>query len=557
VVNRLLYIDGQDLKKLILAGAQELNNNKDFIDSLNVFPVPDGDTGTNMSLTILSSVDTIKNIENKNINEIAKKASMGALKGARGNSGVILSQLFRGFYKSLENLEKASLKDIAEACKKASEFAYSAVMRPKEGTILTMSREIANKIFQESIDENISLEKVLLDTIIYGHKILIDSKELLPALKQADVVDSGARGLLFILEGMLKYLSRDSDFEISLEKLLKKEKNSDIKNISKEELEENIRFGYCTELFLNIKDGNKSDDEINELKEYLEKIGDSLVFVNDDGMIKIHVHSNNPGLVLEKSLEIGDIDDIKIENMRLQNKKLTELNKINTKKNIGFISVVSGNGFSDIFKELGVDEIVDAGYSFNPSTQDILDAIKKVNADNIFILPNNKNTTLASQQACNILRDSEKKVCVIETESMPEGIDVLINYIDNSDDNIDIACKKIIETNFKKLVIEVSLSIREVKTDNLIIKTGDILCLTKNNIISSDKFIDVAIEKMFNLIINNKNNDYSVTNIYFGNKIKKNEAEKMIESLKSKYKDLEMNLYFGGQETQFYIISIE
>lgn len=557
MVNRLLYIDGQDLKKLILAGAQELNNNKDFIDSLNVFPVPDGDTGTNMSLTILSSVDTIKNIENKNINEIAKKASMGALKGARGNSGVILSQLFRGFYKSLENLEKASLKDIAEACKKASEFAYSAVMRPKEGTILTMSREIANKIFQESIDENISLEKVLLDTIIYGHKILIDSKELLPALKQADVVDSGARGLLFILEGMLKYLSRDSDFEISLEKLLKKEKNSDIKNISKEELEENIRFGYCTELFLNIKDGNKSDDEINELKEYLEKIGDSLVFVNDDGMIKIHVHSNNPGLVLEKSLEIGDIDDIKIENMRLQNKKLTELNKINTKKNIGFISVVSGNGFSDIFKELGVDEIVDAGYSFNPSTQDILDAIKKVNADNIFILPNNKNTTLASQQACNILRDSEKKVCVIETESMPEGIDVLINYIDNSDDNIDIACKKIIETNFKKLVIEVSLSIREVKTDNLIIKTGDILCLTKNNIISSDKFIDVAIEKMFNLIINNKNNDYSVTNIYFGNKIKKNEAEKMIESLKSKYKDLEMNLYFGGQETQFYIISIE
>ncbi|MDR1150524.1 MAG: DAK2 domain-containing protein [Clostridiales bacterium] len=553
----MLYIDGQDLKKLILAGAQELNNNKDFIDSLNVFPVPDGDTGTNMSLTILSSVDTIKNIENKNINEIAKKASMGALKGARGNSGVILSQLFRGFYKSLENLEKASLKDIAEACKKASEFAYSAVMRPKEGTILTMSREIANKIFQESIDENISLEKVLLDTIIYGHKILIDSKELLPALKQADVVDSGARGLLFILEGMLKYLSRDSDFEISLEKLLKKEKNSDIKNISKEELEENIRFGYCTELFLNIKDGNKSDDEINELKEYLEKIGDSLVFVNDDGMIKIHVHSNNPGLVLEKSLEIGDIDDIKIENMRLQNKKLTELNKINTKKNIGFISVVSGNGFSDIFKELGVDEIVDAGYSFNPSTQDILDAIKKVNADNIFILPNNKNTTLASQQACNILRDSEKKVCVIETESMPEGIDVLINYIDNSDDNIDIACKKIIETNFKKLVIEVSLSIREVKTDNLIIKTGDILCLTKNNIISSDKFIDVAIEKMFNLIINNKNNDYSVTNIYFGNKIKKNEAEKMIESLKSKYKDLEMNLYFGGQETQFYIISIE
>lgn len=543
-------INGVLLRKLIIAGANELNKNKQIVNSLNVFPVPDGDTGTNMSLTVLAAAREVEKLGSINIYEVAKSVANGALRGARGNSGVIMSQIFRGFSKGLVGVKEAGTKELAFAIREGVKTAYKAVMKPKEGTILTIARacaESAEKISNETDNIEVFLKQIIED----ANEMLSKTTDMLPALKQANVVDAGGKGLIFILEGAFKGINYSSD--IKLDEPLKTE-TPDFSALASVQ-NQSITFGYCTEFFVNID--KPSDTIVAGLKNFLTTIGDSIVCVSDDSIIKIHVHTNHPGLAIEKALTIGSLTDLKIDNMRQQHTNKIDFSSGTNKKdiqevskNIGFISISSGEGLTKIFKNLGVDEVIEGGQTMNPSTEDILNSISRINAKNIIILPNNKNIILAAKQAANLEKD--KKVFVISTKTIPEGISAMLNYIkDNSiEENIENMKESILEIKTATL----TYAVRDTIVDEKEIKENDILGMLNDKIVSVTKDIFEGAKEIIKKSIDDES---SIISIYYGRDIKKEDAQRLVSYVDENFPNCEVELEYGGQPLYYYIISVE
>ncbi|MBR4934662.1 MAG: DAK2 domain-containing protein, partial [Anaerotignum sp.] len=484
-------LNGVRLGRMIIAGANELAANKQLVDAMNVFPVPDGDTGTNMSLTVMAAAREAEKKGSLMAADVTKAASSGALRGARGNSGVITSQLFRGFAKGLEGMEEAGVKELAAAAEQAVKTAYKAVMKPKEGTILTVARgcaEAAEKLSHETDD----IETFLAGIIAYGHEVLAQTPEMLPVLKQAGVVDAGGRGLLYILEGALKQL-KAGDQHVTLndgQSATAAAPEMDFASLASIE-NESITFGYCTEFFINVQGADET--VTTGLKNYLGTIGDSVVCVADDEIIKIHVHTDHPGLAIEKALTIGSLTGLKIDNMREQHTNAisftgeaaaapapvaAEPAVEQPRKDVGFVSISAGAGLTAIFKNLGVDEVIEGGQTMNPSTEDILNAVDKINADHIFVLPNNKNIILAAEQAAALSED--KKLHVIPSRSVPEGISAMFCFEADADPNeMEAAMKdaiKLVDT------ATVTYAVRDTSIGDKEIREGNILGMLNDQI---------------------------------------------------------------------------
>lgn len=533
-------IDGITLRKMFISGSNELINNRDLINSLNVFPVPDGDTGNNMSLTVESAVKEILNEDNQNIYDIAKLTSRGALKGARGNSGVILSQLFRGFTSAFKGKSRANSKDFANAVMNSSKAAYKAVMKPKEGTILTVAREMgeeAERAAKISDDIVFVLEKVIAE----GNRSLERTTELLPQLKEANVVDSGGKGLLCLYIGMLKGLLADGDIIIADVIIDESEPEENIfHNINVDDIE----FAYCTEFFINT---NKKNINMNSLKNFYQSIGDSLVLVDDEDIVKIHVHTNEPNKALEKGLSLGSLSKIKIENMKEQH---TELIKIEKKKDpIGFISVCSGKGIVNTFKEYGSSVVIEGGQTMNPSTDDILKAIDKVNSDNVIILPNNKNIILAANQAKDL---SNKNVEVINSLNVPQGLNALIAYVPS--DEFHVVVKKMQENISLVHSGSITFAVRDTVINNTEIKKDDFISVFDGDIVSSDDDLDLAVEALLNDLVNDETD---FLNIFYNDDVNENNLKVLENILKEKYEDIEYEIIEGNQPLYYYVISAE
>lgn len=549
----LLSIDGYLLKKFIIFGANMLAENKERVDELNVFPVPDGDTGTNMSLTVLAAAKEVEKINTPNIYDVSKAASNGSLRGARGNSGVILSQLFRGFSKGLEGKDTANSDDLALAFVKAKETAYKAVMKPKEGTILTIAEALSEKAVEMSYKTD-DINEMMKEVIEHTKNVLKKTKDMLPQLKQAGVVDAGGRGLLYIIEGGFENIDNDNVeiYDTSSNNVnLEFSKPKGIENIE-------IKYGYCTEFFINIKNSNEKTEK--DLKSYLQSIGDSIVMVSDEDIIKVHVHTNNPGNVLERAIKIGDLENIKIENMRIQHtnrisfseKTEDENIEVLEKKEIGFVVVSSGDGLSNIFKELGADKIIEGGQTMNPSTDDIISAIEQVNADNIIVLPNNKNIILAAQQASELIKD--KNVEVLITKTIPQGMSAIINFMPGNsfEENIN-AMKESIEA---VCTGQITYAVRNTVIDNKKINEGDFLCMIEDEIILVEKNLKNGIEKLIDKMIDKNENSTFIT-LYYGKDVTKEDAERIKENVIKKYPDFDVELQRGNQPVYYYIVSIE
>lgn len=549
----LLSIDGYLLKKFIIFGANMLAENKERVDELNVFPVPDGDTGTNMSLTVLAAAKEVEKINTPNIYDVSKAASNGSLRGARGNSGVILSQLFRGFSKGLEGKDTANSDDLALAFVKAKETAYKAVMKPKEGTILTIAEALSEKAVEMSYKTD-DINEMMKEVIEHTKNVLKKTKDMLPQLKQAGVVDAGGRGLLYIIEGGFENIDNDNVeiYDTSSNNVnLEFSKPKGIENIE-------IKYGYCTEFFINIKNSDEKTEK--DLKSYLQSIGDSIVMVSDEDIIKVHVHTNNPGNVLERAIKIGDLENIKIENMRIQHtnrisfseKTEDENIEVLEKKEIGFVVVSSGDGLSNIFKELGADKIIEGGQTMNPSTDDIISAIEQVNADNIIVLPNNKNIILAAQQASELIKD--KNVEVLITKTIPQGMSAIINFMPGNsfEENIN-AMKESIEA---VCTGQITYAVRNTVIDNKKINEGDFLCMIEDEIILVEKNLKNGIEKLIDKMIDKNENSTFIT-LYYGKDVTKEDAERIKENVIKKYPDFDVELQRGNQPVYYYIVSIE
>lgn len=534
------FIDGIMLKNMIINAADYLEKNKKIVDDLNVFPVPDGDTGTNMSLTIQYAANELSQAKAENLSEIAHIASSGALMGARGNSGVILSQLFRGFAKGCNGKNKLTLEDIGAVLKESSDMAYKAVMKPTEGTILTVAREMA-----EFCVENSSAYQSLLDlieaVINYGKNVLDSTPEMLPVLKEAGVVDAGGKGLLFILQGAFEILSgKRIPLEIIESKKSDKLFEEDVHTF------EDLTFGYCTEfIILSGKNGNE-----DLLKEQLSSIGDSLIVVGDEEKIKIHVHTDNPDQALKWALQQGPLTRIKIDNMREQVSNNSKI-KISTKpkKNYGFISVASGEGMKKLFENLGVDEIISGGQTMNPSTQDFINSINNINSENIFILPNNSNIILAANQAKEI---SDKNIIVIPTKTIPQGITALLAF------NGDIPMNTN-ENNMKDSIAsvktgQVTFAVRDTQFNGKGIKKDDIIGILDGDIqcVGNDKF-EVAKDLLSYMV----DDESELISIYYGEDVDSSQADEFINSVEDIYDELDVEIHDGGQPLYYFIISVE
>ena len=552
-------LNGLLLKRMIISGANKLNENKGLVDSLNVFPVPDGDTGTNMSLTVLAAAREVENNNSLSIGDISKLIANGALRGARGNSGVITSQLFRGFSKELSGVEEADTLALAKAMARAVETAYKAVMKPKEGTILTVARimsESAMKYCHEISDIKEFMEVIIKD----GHEILLQTKEMLPVLKQADVVDSGGMGLLFILEGA--YAAIDIEGDIKIEEIQAKAPTNEFAVLASID-HETITFGYCTEFFVNVN--NVSDMTVNSFKQYLTSIGDSLVVVADEEIIKVHVHTDHPGLAIEKGLSIGSLTGLKIDNMRVQHtskidseqKSMTPIEMVQSKeeskqehKETGFISICSGSGLAEIFRSLSVDVVIEGGQTMNPSTEDILNAIAEINADNIIIMPNNKNIILAAEQARNLTKD--KKVYVVPTKSVPEAISAMLCY--NADENMEDVIESMNEAISSVTTASVTYAVRDTKIGDKEIIKGDILGMINDDIAVVGKDILVATEQ---LIQKAATDDSEIISIYYGSDSSEEMTNQLAQYIWDKFPDCDVEIYSGNQQLYYYIISVE
>ena len=559
---KALSITGNELKRLIIAGANNLQRNKDLVDELNVFPVPDGDTGTNMSLTVLSAAREVEKATSNVLYDVAKAAANGSLRGARGNSGVILSQLFRGFAKGLEGHNELTSSVLANAFKQASETAYKAVMKPKEGTILTVAREMGEKAVQiQSQYEDI---EVLFEKIIqYGNEVLKKTPDMLPVLKQAGVVDAGGKGLLFILEGAYNALSsNDLDIEISP---LGEEKEQNLGNNTFSQFKtEDIAFGYCTEFIINVSKVENS--LLDNLKVYLESIGDSIVVVGDDDLVKVHVHTDHPGQALEKALSIGSLTNMKIENMREQhthnlikydqvearNDESASLNdnvlNVQTKE-YGFVAVAAGEGLVEIFKKMGVDFVIHGGQTMNPSTEDFLNAINQIPANNIFIMPNNKNIILAAEQAKEL---TDKSIYVIPTISIPQGLTAMIHFDfnKNAQDNFKVMTDSLSTVRTG----QVTFAVRDTTIDDIEIKTNDIMGILENRIQVVTQSIEDTTKKLLDEIVTE---DTEIISIYYGKDIEKEAVEQLQEYIENNYDHCEVEVHQGGQPLYYYIISAE
>ncbi len=548
----LTKLNGLILKKMMIAGANRLNENKHIVDALNVFPVPDGDTGTNMSLTALAAAKEGEKVNSLSVSEVAKAISSGALRGARGNSGVITSQILRGFAKGLQGLEEANTKEIAQALQQAVKTAYKAVMKPKEGTILTVAKacaESALKASETTEDIDVFLQKIIED----GNAMLLQTTEMLAVLKQADVVDAGGKGLLYLLEGALQ--SRNSIDVIKIEEDVQTPHENFLASVENT----SITFGYCTEFFILLK--NAEEKIVQNLKTYLATIGDSIVCVSDDDLIKIHVHTDHPGLALEKALTLGELSGLKIDNMRQQHtnridftnsqKQHTEQTEQKTKemKEIGFVAISSGNGLAEIFQNLGADEVIQGGQTMNPSTEDILNAIEKVNAKTVFVLPNNKNIILAGEQAAKLTEN--KKVLVIPSKTIPQGITAMLNITEKQPEQI----KQDMMESMKNVVsANVTYAVRETVFDGKNIKQGDIIGMQEDTISVISENPEECAQELLNKIVT----EYAeVISIYYGADVTQQQAEKVKMYAENHFPDCDVELQRGGQPLYYYIIAVE
>lgn len=558
-------LTGLELKNLIVAGANELNANKQAVDAMNVFPVPDGDTGTNMSLTVLAAAREAEKAT-LGVAEVTKLAANGALRGARGNSGVITSQLFRGFSKGLEDLQEVGVKELTPALERAVQTAYKAVMKPKEGTILTVARACAEAAAQLE-KETDDLEVYLKGIIKKGHEMLLRTPEMLPVLKQAGVVDAGGRGLLYILEGALKCLSGKETAPVAEQEAAPKQEFSALASVE----HETITFGYCTEFFINVH--NPSAEVVEDLTQFLSSIGDSIVCVADDELIKIHVHTDHPGQALEKALTIGSLSGLKIDNMREQHTNKIDFGaqtaasdtQIKTEtalqaaeepveevpmKKLGFVSVSAGEGLTEIFKNLGVDDVIEGGQTMNPSTEDILNAVEKIHAEHIIILPNNKNIILAAEQAVQLCED--KKLYVVPSRSVPEGISAMFCYEEDADpaELVDAMKEAISSVSTATL----TYAVRDTSYGDKEIHEGDILGMLNDEIEVVSTSVEEGIETLLKKGITE---DSEMISIYYGADITEEDAQKVADFIEENYPDCEVEVQNGGQPLYYYIVSIE
>lgn len=554
-------LSAKELKKAFLAGANQLNAKKDLINELNVFPVPDGDTGTNMTMTILSAAKEVAAIEGGSIKDICKAMSSGSLRGARGNSGVILSQLIRGFTKELSEAKEVDSLVLAKAFQRGVETAYKAVMKPKEGTILTVAKGMADKIMELSLTEE-EILPLLEKVYAHGEEVLEHTPDLLPVLKEAGVVDSGGAGLMAVMDGALRSLRGEKivlDLELkesgAVSALVGERKNRG--EISTAD----IRFGYCTEFMVN-GDHAFTDEEVDALRTYLTGIGDSIVCFSDEEMIKVHVHTNHPGDAFEKGLSMGYLSKMKVDNMRLEHHelliedasriaamdKLEEEEKPAEKKAFGFVAVCSGEGLENIFRDLGVDQVVSGGQSMNPSTEDLVNAVEKINAEHIYILPNNKNIILAAEQVCSILED--QAITVLRSTTIPQGISALIAFQE------DLSAEENAENMTESLKAvssgEITYAVRDTTIDGREIHSGDILFLGDKGLLSAAKDILSAVKEALP-----KMGEGEILSLYYGEDIKAEDAEELVSEIQKDYPDLEIELQNGGQAVYYYLLSLE
>ena len=549
-------IDAEVLKKLFLAGAANLEAKKEWINDLNVFPVPDGDTGTNMTLTIMSAAKEVNSLAAPTMQTLSKAISGGSLRGARGNSGVILSQLLRGFTKVVRDYDELDSIIISTAFQKAVETAYKAVMKPKEGTILTVARGMADKILDLSTEID-DLEELLDKVIKYGDEVLEHTPDLLPVLKQAGVVDSGGQGLMQIMNGAYDALMGK---EINYEAVASQGGPSGSSEVSAQGLEEKeIKFGYCTEFIVMLEKPYDAAKEA-EFKAYLESIGDSIVLVSDGEIVKVHVHTNHPGLAFEKGLTFGSLTRMKVDNMREEHQERVIANaekaakeqakKDEPKKKYGFISVSAGEGLSEIFKSLGVDYIIEGGQTMNPSTEDMLNAIDKVNAENVFIFPNNSNIILAANQAQSIVED--KNIIVIPTKTIPQGISALIAYSEEASpkENTEAMTEEI--ANIKSG--SVTYAVRDTEIDDKTIKQGDIMGIGDKTILSVGQNIQDVTKDMIEQLAGD---DAELISIYYGSDVTEEDANALAKAVEAVYPDVDVEVNYGGQPIYYYILSVE
>ena len=550
-------IDAQLLQKAFIAGAYNLERNKDYINELNVFPVPDGDTGSNMSLTIMAAAREVSALENPSMDELSKKISSGSLRGARGNSGVILSQLLRGFCKEIKGKKQITVSVLADGFVRAVETAYKAVMKPKEGTILTVAKGVAEKSVELS-EMDMDFETLGQEILDHGNEVLKQTPELLPVLKEAGVVDSGGQGLMEFLTGAYNGLTGKEE----IKEPVTSGGAAKAQTMSSEEIDtSHIKYGYCTEFIIMLEKEYNAEIEA-KFKEFLTSIGDSLVVVSDDEIVKVHVHTNHPGLAFEKGLEYGSLTSMKVDNMREEHKEKViheqdrkkaaeqEAAKEEPKKPFGFVAVSVGEGLNDIFKDLGVDHIIEGGQTMNPSTEDVLDAISKVNAETVFVFPNNKNIILAANQAAEI--EEEKQVIVIPTKTIPQGISALISFDETATAEANQAGMEDAITAVKSG--QVTYAVRDTSIDGKEIKTGDYMGIDDVGIQAVGQDITEVVKDLIGAMADE---DSELLSIYYGSDVEEEKANALVEAVQAAYPDFEVEAHAGGQPIYYYILSLE
>lgn len=572
-------INSSMLMKMFLAGAKNLEAKKEWINELNVFPVPDGDTGTNMTMTIMSAAKEVASLISDDMPTLCKAISGGSLRGARGNSGVILSQLLRGFTKTINDTEEIDIPLIASACERAVETAYKAVMKPKEGTILTVAKGVSDKARELADNGETDLDKFLKEVIDYGNEVLEKTPDMLPVLKQAGVVDSGGQGLMVVLMGAYDIFC-GKEVDITVMESTVTPGVSKVDSYKESIDSEDIKFGYCTEFIILLNKTFNIKQEL-DFKAYLESIGDSIVCVADDEIVKVHVHTNDPGMAIQKALKFGELSNMKIDNMRLEhhenlvkkneageyealdNVEISAVNKNSAPaqsapeedvpmehKEDAFIAISVGEGMDEIFKSLGVDIIISGGQTMNPSTEDILNAVERLNADNVFILPNNKNIILAANQAKDLAGD--KNVYVIPSKTVPQGIAALIGFVPgNSAEKNEASMTE--ELSYIKSG-EVTYAVRDTVIDDKTIKEGDYMGIGDSGILSVNKKLDKAVMEMLEAMVNE---DSELISLYYGEEIDESDASKIEKAVKAKYKKCDVELQYGGQPIYYYIVSVE
>ena len=548
-------INTELLQKMFLAGAANLEAKKEFINELNVFPVPDGDTGTNMTMTIMSAAKEVKALENPDMVAIAKAISSGSLRGARGNSGVILSQLLRGFTKEIREHKEIDTITLAKACERATATAYKAVMKPKEGTILTVAKGASQKA-AELAETTENLDTFISEVINYAQEVLEKTPEMLPVLKEAGVVDSGGQGLLEVMRGAYDaFQGKEIDYSAI-------EASAGTKMVKpSEQAETEIKFGYCTEFIIMLEKEFTAKDE-TEFKAYLESIGDSIVCVADDDIVKIHVHTNDPGLAIQKALTYGQLSRMKIDNMREEHQERlikdaeklaaqqAEAKKAEPRKEVGFIAVSIGEGMNEIFRELGADYIIEGGQTMNPSTEDMLNAIDQVNAEHIFILPNNKNIILAANQAQTLTED--KDIIVVPSKTVPQGITAIINYMPDADAQTNL--EAMIEGIGNVKTGQVTYAVRDTHIDDKEIHEGDIMGIGDSGILAVGQSVEETTKEMLAQLVDE---DTELISLYYGQDVQGESAENFAQEIEDLYPDVDVDVHSGGQPIYYYVLSVE